>query len=97
MDFSNFHEFEKWKNKTEKSNTSKYIRYASKKSESKTHYYYRCHRDGFFKSSGKNITHPKIMGSNKINGFCPSRMDVTINNTGGEVCKNSRWSSNGFG
>jgi uncharacterized C2H2 Zn-finger protein len=30
MDFSNFHEFEKWKNETEKSNTSKYIRYASK-------------------------------------------------------------------
>jgi hypothetical protein len=85
MDFSNFHEFEKWKNETEKSNTSKYIRYASKKSESKTHYYYRCHRDGFFKSSGKNIRHLKIMGSNKINGFCPSRMDVTINNTGGEV------------
>jgi hypothetical protein len=25
------------------------------------------------------------MGSNKINGFCPSRMDVTINNQDGEV------------
>lgn len=59
--FNNFDEFKKWKDETENTNISKYIRYGSM-SDAKIHYYSRCHRDGFYESCEKNIRHLKIMG-----------------------------------
>ncbi|XP_018323072.1 uncharacterized protein LOC108735571 [Agrilus planipennis] len=76
--FSNFMEFEKWKAIMEEETTSKYVKYRTKTTDNKVVYFYRCHRDGFYKPSGKNIRHLKQLGSNKINGYCPAKLDVTV-------------------
>lgn len=83
--FKNFLEFEKWKMEMEKETISKYIKYRAKRTNEKVIHFYRCHRDGFFKKSGKNIRHLKLLGSNKINGHCPARLDVTVLNKSGCV------------
>lgn len=38
-----------------------------------------CHRSGFLISRGFGKRHLKSQGSKKINGFCPARIQVTIN------------------
>lgn len=83
--FSNFGEFEAWKGKVEEDTISRYIRYNIKRRRDKSIYYYSCHRNGFFKTKGKNIRHLKRMGSNKMNGYCPSRMYATKFVTGEKV------------
>lgn len=77
LEFSNFGEFEAWKEMVEEDSISKYIRYNIKRRRDKNIYYYSCHRNGFFKTKGKNIRHMKRIGTNKINGYCPSRMYAT--------------------
>ncbi|KAE9530121.1 hypothetical protein AGLY_011583 [Aphis glycines] len=44
----------------------------------KTFIYYKYHRNGNYISKGTGLRHLKTQGSNKINGHCPSRIDVTI-------------------
>ncbi|KAJ8965735.1 hypothetical protein NQ314_003941, partial [Rhamnusium bicolor] len=44
-----------------------------------------CHRDGFYQSKGKHIRHLKLKITNKIDGYCPSKIDATVINTTREV------------
>jgi len=83
--FSSFLEFEKWKDEMEENTVSKYVRCDLRKSNNKIMYYYGCNRSGFYKSKGKKKRRLKLKGSNKINGYCPSRINVTINKTTEEV------------
>lgn len=53
LQFSNFEQFEIWKDKMEKQKVAKYVRTHSVKTQNKTFIYYVCHRDGFYKSNKK--------------------------------------------
>ncbi|XP_030764275.1 uncharacterized protein LOC115888642 isoform X2 [Sitophilus oryzae] len=81
--FKTFDEFNLWMAYIEKETQSKFIKYRGtivKKSGSKISYY--CHRSGFFNSESKGIRHLKTKGSNKINGFCPARIEVLSEKNG---------------
>ncbi|KAJ8930928.1 hypothetical protein NQ314_016227 [Rhamnusium bicolor] len=85
LQFASFLEFEAWKDQIEEDTVLKYVRHDSIKSNDRNIYYYRCHRDGFYQSKGKHTRHLKLKGTNKIDGYCPSKIDTTIINTTGEV------------
>lgn len=42
---------------------------------------FKCLREGVYESVA-HIRHTKIMGSNKINAYCPSRMQLKICSNG---------------
>ncbi|KAK9500393.1 hypothetical protein O3M35_001670 [Rhynocoris fuscipes] len=76
LNFKTFNEFELWKDNIEKETISKYV----KKTRS---YYlkdgtkrslYSCHRSGNFKSRSLGKRKLKIIGSNKINDYCPAKI-----------------------
>ncbi|XP_050499982.1 uncharacterized protein LOC126880257 isoform X1 [Diabrotica virgifera virgifera] len=48
--------------------------------ETTTKLEYYCHRSGYYKARGENIRHLKRQGTNKINGYCPANLKVTIKN-----------------
>lgn len=52
----------------------------AKKTLKHTKTMYFCHRSGSIRATGNNIRNLKISGSNKIEGYCPARMTVFINN-----------------
>lgn len=85
-EFPNENEFQIWKKGIEKEQVCEFVcknQYKRKESEEKR-VIYRCHRDGCFKSRSKAVRHCKILGTNKINGHCPAKMDV-IHSTSGRV------------
>lgn len=88
IQFDSFNEFLSWKQKIEKQSSSKYIRHRKKKYSDKWKYFYRCHRDGFYRAKGNNLRKLKKIGSNKINAHCPAKIDVTINETNGKISIN---------
>lgn len=75
--FKSEDEFVKWKQELESETYSKYIKGATRKNkDGSVVTYYRCHRDGYFRSKGNNIRNMKSLGSNKIDSKCPSYMRV---------------------
>ncbi|CAH0548533.1 unnamed protein product [Brassicogethes aeneus] len=83
--FVNFEEFERWKEEVEKETVSRFVKGSFHKNNEKDTNYYRCHRDGFYKNAGKNIRRLKQLGSNKIDGVCPARIQATYSKNNGEV------------
>ncbi|KAG5889749.1 hypothetical protein JTB14_018971 [Gonioctena quinquepunctata] len=83
--FTSFLEFGAWKEQIEVDTVSKYVKHDSIKTIGNIKYYYKCHRDGFYKTEGKNIRQVKLKGSNKIDGYCPSKIAATVFKTTGEV------------
>jgi len=85
IEFANEQEFYDWKRKIEKEQICEYVTWRSKyvrKGDSCARMLYICHRDGELKSKRKNIRHQKILGSNKISGHCPSKIEVTFHPSG---------------
>lgn len=85
LKFATFSDFEKWKDQIERNTISRYVKVTIKRKKNILLQIFRCHRDGYYKSVGKNIRHIKRLGSNKINGHCPSKMYTTISFETGEV------------
>ncbi|XP_047103705.1 uncharacterized protein LOC124722613 [Schistocerca piceifrons] len=79
LQFSDEDEFLQWKEDTERTTHSKFIK--THGSTSSTHYY-GCHRSGNFISKGKGTRHLKLTGSNKMNGKYPAEMKVTVHEGG---------------
>lgn len=87
LNFPNETEFFNWKNATEKEEVCEFVVWRSKyinKKDGSGKMTLRCHRDGDFKSDSKHLRHCKMLGSNKINGHCPAKIDVTFH-TSGEI------------
>jgi len=81
LEFENFENFNIWKNEIEHKTKSCYIKNCGSidnDHSNKTFIYYKCHRNGNYISKGTGLRHLKTQGSNKINGHCPSCIDVTI-------------------
>ncbi|CAH1390184.1 unnamed protein product [Nezara viridula] len=74
--FDNVSHFLKWKKDMEQKTVTRFVKYRNKYFKSSTKNFYRCHRDGVFKKSGRNIRQLKSHGSNKINGHCPAKLEV---------------------
>ncbi|XP_068085975.1 uncharacterized protein [Anabrus simplex] len=85
LKFANEEDFLKWKSEKENEQVCEFVvcrsKYECKDGSSKMKY--RCHRDGTFKSRGNHERHQKVLGSNKISGHCPAKIDVTFQS--GEV------------
>lgn len=77
-EFNTIDEFTKWKENIEKITLSKYTQQRKSRSnkDGTKVTYFHCHRDGYFQSKGQNTRHLKLMGSNKINTRCVSKMIV---------------------
>ncbi|BES97632.1 Zinc finger protein [Nesidiocoris tenuis] len=75
-------QFQEWKRKIEDTDKTFYVVESGyPRSGDKIKKTLHCHRNGFHKDKGNNIR--KSKGSNKINGYCPSRMrTITDVNTG---------------
>lgn len=71
--------FNLWKSENKHKTKSCYIKHCGSidnDHSSKTFIYYKCNRNGNYISKG--LRHLKTQGSNKINRYCPSRIDATI-------------------
>ncbi|CAB0003545.1 unnamed protein product [Nesidiocoris tenuis] len=73
-------EFLRWKHRIENETTARFTKIRKNRiiKDGTTESFYRCHRDGTYKPRGQNLRHLKKMGSNKINGHCPAKMQVWI-------------------
>lgn len=81
LKFKNIEYFNFWKNEIEHKTKSYYIKNSGSKDNdhsNKTFIHYKCHRNGNYISKGTGLRHLKTQGSNKINGYCPSCINVTI-------------------
>ena len=79
--FSSIEKFDEWKVNIEKTEKCSFVKNRGNDLlvDGTTKVTYACFRDGYHKSKGKNIRHEKVLGTNKINGYCPAKMDVFIN------------------
>lgn len=75
LEFATKKDFEDWKNLTECSAKSRFVKEYGNLS-------YICHRSGFYVSKGQQKRHLKTQGSVKIGGFCPSGMKVIVTSNG---------------
>ncbi|GFQ66803.1 uncharacterized protein TNCT_611881 [Trichonephila clavata] len=84
LEFNSFNDYLAWKAEIENRTKSKFVSYGSK--HINTHgvkcYYFRCHRSGNFVSDSKGLRYLKILGSNKINAYCPPALKVTQHTDG---------------
>ena len=68
--FDSVNEFNVWKQEIEKKTS-----FVKQKSNGNVSVY-QCHRSGFYRKRGVNKRHIKIMGTSKINAFCPAMIKV---------------------
>ena len=70
--------FYEWKLSVEENEKNHFIYYKGKETtaDGKSKLTFRCFGDGVFKRKSKNICHEKNLGTNKINSYCPGKMDV---------------------
>ncbi|GFS99919.1 uncharacterized protein NPIL_390571 [Nephila pilipes] len=84
LELNSFNDFLAWKAEIENNTKSKFISYSTKhiNIHDAKYYYFRCHRSGNFMSESKELRHLKILGSNKINAYCPDALKVTEHTNG---------------
>ncbi|GFS78762.1 uncharacterized protein NPIL_585391 [Nephila pilipes] len=84
LELNSFNDFLAWKAEIENNTKSKFISYSTKhiNIHGVKYYYFRCHRSGNFMSESKSLRHLKILGSNKINAYCPAALKVTEHTDG---------------
>ncbi|GFT91592.1 uncharacterized protein NPIL_376591 [Nephila pilipes] len=84
LELNSFNDFLAWKAEIENNTKSKFISYSTKhiNIHGVKYYYFRCHRSGNFMSESKGLRHLKILGSNKINAYCPAALKVTEHTDG---------------
>ncbi|GFT10480.1 zinc finger protein 432-like isoform X1 [Nephila pilipes] len=84
LELNSFNDFLAWKAEIENNTKSKFITYSTKhiNIHGAKYYYFRCHRSGNFMSESKDLRHLKILGSNKINAYCPVALKVTEHTDG---------------
>lgn len=88
LSFENEEKFKDWKLSVEKSDLNQFVRDTGMKKTAtgKFKLVFNCFRTGTFQSrSETGERHEKLLGSNKINGYCPARIEATVFETG-EVC-----------
>ncbi|XP_060534302.1 zinc finger protein 572-like [Cylas formicarius] len=79
VEFKTFEEFQDWKITTEKQTFSSFVNmHGFRKGVNCEKIKYTCHRSGTIRKRGNNIRSRK---SNKMNGYCPAEMWVTIEPT----------------
>lgn len=80
LEFDSEPHFCEWKEKTEKETKSFYLLNSTAESTPGKVFYYECHRSNLGKFESKcTIRAPKISGSIKISGVCPSRIKAEVN------------------
>lgn len=81
LKFGSIEEFQKWQTAVEVETKANFIRQRTPDvSKDGIVTQYCCNRSGHFKSRSRNIRHPKLKGSVKINGFCPAGIKVVEKN-----------------
>lgn len=77
--FDSKEQFEAWMEATEKRDRNHFVRNTGSKkcADGRMKSCFDCFRDGMFDSKGEGLRYEKILGSNKINGYCPSKIEVT--------------------
>ncbi|XP_065219226.1 uncharacterized protein LOC135844796 [Planococcus citri] len=87
FNFANMAQFLEWKNTMEKDTNSSYAQNSKAVTDNgkRTTYRYICHRSGFYRKASKGIRKVKYKGSNKIDGYCPSELEVTYDEGGCQV------------
>ncbi|XP_048526115.1 zinc finger protein 436-like [Dendroctonus ponderosae] len=79
LEFSNESDFKNWKSNLEEKSYSQYVKQrGSYKTSEGTKTVYVCKRSGFYVPKGSGKRHLKTQGTSKINGMCPSEMQVTV-------------------
>lgn len=79
IQFKTVEEFQEWKLLTEKQTFSSFVNmHGFQKGANCKKIKYTCHRSGNIRKRGKNIRSIKTQGCNKINGYCPAEMSLTI-------------------
>ncbi|XP_049811058.1 uncharacterized protein LOC126253607 [Schistocerca nitens] len=78
-EFASFQEFSEWKKQTERKTLSLYVKKCGsyRTSDNVNRHSLVCHRSGQYVSNSKGIRRMKIQGTNKIEGVCPSSIEVT--------------------
>lgn len=86
LEFIDCAHFEQWKTKMEKETNSKFVNRHGQRTDNQGIIVteYCCHRSGHFKSKSKGVRTLKVLGSNKIDSYCPAAI-VTKSSADGEV------------
>lgn len=82
LEFSSLENFQQWLKSEEKRTKSKYTKKDTKKYAVHNATIYECHRSGIYVPEGKGLRKLKSKGSVKINGYCPSKIQLTENKNG---------------
>lgn len=83
--FQNENEFQEWKDSVETNGNQTFlIKVNKKRKDGSIRRVFKCHRDGNFISKSSNKRKLKMLGSNKINGYCPAQM-VVISEVGDNI------------
>lgn len=82
LTFASVGEFYDWKSKIETEHSTQFKKRTTKSSKLHVLTKYVCSRSGMFNPSGHGKRHVKLQGSKKINAFCPSAIDLTVNTDG---------------
>lgn len=79
LQFSDLDNFQIWLKSIEEKSKSRFVKERGVTcNKSNVILTYICHRSGFYTSESKGMRTLKTQGSNKINGFCPAGVKVTI-------------------
>lgn len=81
--FQDLNDFYEWKKKVEEETVSSFVKVRQSQvlKDGSRVLYFHCHRDGIFIPSGSKKRNIKILGSNKINAFCPSQISVRVDSS----------------
>ncbi|XP_014243986.1 uncharacterized protein LOC106663581 [Cimex lectularius] len=75
--FKDKEEFFSWKETIEQHGHSFVVNRSNyKRNDQSSRTLYKCHRDGTYVYRGQGKRHLKMLGSNKIDGYCPAQLDV---------------------
>lgn len=80
IELKNEQSFNEWKRRIEDETKSKYVKYNCYKSQKQAVRVFICHRSGCFQSRSRGLRHLRLAGSEKINGYCPAEIKLTILN-----------------
>lgn len=83
LKFSSRSEFDLWKSKQQKEQLCEFVqeRGPCYKGDGTAFLYFNCHRSGIYKPKCK-FRHQKVLGSNKIGGYCPASMNAIQSDDG---------------
>ncbi len=78
FEFADENSFDEWKLRYEDETKSKFVKYNCYRSKVNSIRVFVCHRSGCFQSKSKGFRRQRLHGSEKINGYCPAEIKLTV-------------------